>query len=735
MSKVFFGSSGSDANDTQVKLVWFYNNALGRPQKKKIIARQRGYHGVTIASASLTGLASMHTQFDLPLPMIKHTTAPHRLWEAEPGMSDEAFTRKLATDLETMILAEGPDTVAAFIAEPVLAAGGVVVPPAGYFPAIQEVLRRYDVLLIADEVVTGFGRLGQPFGTQVLGLEPDLITVAKGMTSAYVPLSGVLVSEKVWRVLVDGTGAGAFGHGYTYTSHPIAAAAALANLDLIESEGLVAQAGSRGAYLQQRLRRAVGDHPLVGEVRGLGLMAAVEFVAVEGSAARVRPEPQGRCARHARLPRARRHHACAAGRRHDLVRAAVRDHRAGDRYDRGRRPRGHGPGRRRAPARDLTDAPSQSTTPRRRLGLIVNPLAGLGGRVGLKGTDGADVQRRALELGATAGSPSRADRALARLAPARSVLHVVAGAGSLGADLAAARGFEPEVVGEPRAATTSRDTRRAARAMERDGVDLLLFAGGDGTARDLLEAVADRVPVLGIPSGVKMRSGVFAASPEAAADAALQLPRAAGQRSALRDGEVADLEDAELEGDDAAGLLYGTLRVPAAKGRVLSAKSSSLARSPAALDAVCGDLAAEIARGGLFILGPGTTTRRVLELLGIDGSLLGVDVVSDGELLVRDASEDDLLAVTRDRPATIVVGIVGGQGSLFGRGNQQISAEVIRRAGPESIVIVAGLDKLQALDPSCLHVDTGDPDVDRMLEGYRRVRYAPSMSALLHVAR
>ena len=232
----------------------------------------------------------MHTQFDLPLPMIKHTTAPHRLWEAEPGMSDDDFTRKLADDLERLILAEGPETVAAFIAEPVLAAGGVVVPPNGYFAAIQEVLRRYDVLLIADEVVTGFGRLGRPFGTQVLGLEPDLITVAKGMTSAYVPLSGVFVSEKVWRVLVEGTGTGAFGHGYTYTSHPIAAAAAMANLDLIERDGLVAQAGIRGTYLQARLRAAVAGHPLVGEVRGLGLMAAVEFVASRDPCARsIRP--------------------------------------------------------------------------------------------------------------------------------------------------------------------------------------------------------------------------------------------------------------------------------------------------------------------------------------------------------------------------------------------------------------------------------------------------------------
>jgi L-2,4-diaminobutyrate transaminase len=278
MSKVFFGSSGSDANDTQVKLVWFYNNALGRTAKKKIIARDRGYHGVTIASASLTGLSSMHGSFDLPLPMIRHTTAPHRLWEAEPGASDAEFVQKLCDDLETMILAEGPETVAAFIAEPVMAAGGVVVPPAGYFPAIQKVLRRYDVLLIADEVVTGFGRLGHWFGTQALEIEPDLITIAKGLTSAYVPLSGCLVSEPVWRVLVEGSAGAAFGHGYTYTSHPIAAAAAMANLDLIENEGLVEQSARRGAYFLGRLRDAFGDHPIVGEVRGLGLMAAVEFV-------------------------------------------------------------------------------------------------------------------------------------------------------------------------------------------------------------------------------------------------------------------------------------------------------------------------------------------------------------------------------------------------------------------------------------------------------------------------
>ena len=280
MSKVFFGCTGSDANDTQVKLVWYYNDVLGRPEKKKIVARHRGYHGVTVMAASLTGLPGLHARFGLPLPMVRHTTAPHRLWEAEPGMTDEAFAERLARDLEELILAEGPDTVAAFIAEPVQGAGGVLVPPETYFERIQEVLRRHDVLLIADEVITGFGRLGAWFGSDLFGIEPDLMTVAKGLTSGYVPLSGVLVSEKVWRVLVEGSAeSGPFGHGYTYSAHPLSAAVALTNLDLIEDEGLVAQAASRGDLLQRLLREALEDHPLVGEVRGTALIAAVELVA------------------------------------------------------------------------------------------------------------------------------------------------------------------------------------------------------------------------------------------------------------------------------------------------------------------------------------------------------------------------------------------------------------------------------------------------------------------------
>jgi L-2,4-diaminobutyrate transaminase len=280
MSKVFFGNGGSDANDTQLKIIWYYNNALGRPEKKKVIARRRGYHGMTIAAGALTGIPAMHRGFDAPFAgTILHTTPPHRLWEAEPGISDAEFSARLARELDDLIVSEGPETVAAFIAEPVQAAGGVIVPPAGYFEQIQAVLRKHDVLLIADEVVTGFGRLGSWLGSDVLGLEPDLITFAKGITSGYAPLSACVVSEPIWRVLVEGSGESAFGHGFTYSSHPVSAAAAIANLDLIEKEGLLERVRDVGAYMQAALREGLGDHPMVGEVRGRELIAAVELVA------------------------------------------------------------------------------------------------------------------------------------------------------------------------------------------------------------------------------------------------------------------------------------------------------------------------------------------------------------------------------------------------------------------------------------------------------------------------
>ena len=280
MSKVFFCNSGSEANDTQVKIAWYYNNLRGKPEKRKIIARRRGYHGVTVAAASMTGLPPVHKSFNLPLPGFVHTTAPHHYREAPPGMSEREFSRKLAADLEALILEEGPETCAAFIAEPVMGAGGAIPPPEGYFDEIQPILRRHDILFIVDEVICGFGRLGRWFGTDRYGLEPDLMSIAKGLTSAYVPMSAAIVSEKVWEVLREGSPeTGPFAHGYTYGGHPVAAAAGLAAIGIMEREALVDRAARVEPYFQRRLRESFAEHPLVGEVRGAGLMAGVELVA------------------------------------------------------------------------------------------------------------------------------------------------------------------------------------------------------------------------------------------------------------------------------------------------------------------------------------------------------------------------------------------------------------------------------------------------------------------------
>jgi L-2,4-diaminobutyrate transaminase len=280
MSKVYFGLGGSDANETNVKLVWYYNNVLGRPEKKKIISRWRGYHGSGLMTGSLTGLELFHKAFDLPLPQVIHTEAPYYYRRPRAEMTEAEFTAHCAAELEALIEREGADTVAAFIGEPLLGTGGIVPPPEGYWQAIQAVLRKQDILLIADEVVTGFGRLGSMFGSDHYGIEADIITIAKGLTSAYAPLSGSIVSDRVWQVLERGTDAmGPIGHGWTYSAHPIGAAAGVANLKLIDELGLVANAGEVGSYLIRTMRDALGDHPHVGEVRGDGMLCAVEFVA------------------------------------------------------------------------------------------------------------------------------------------------------------------------------------------------------------------------------------------------------------------------------------------------------------------------------------------------------------------------------------------------------------------------------------------------------------------------
>ena len=279
MSKVYFGLGGSDANETNVKLIWYCNNVLGRPEKKKIISRWRGYHGSGLVTGSLTGLELFHKTFGLPIDGILHTEAPYYFRRADPDMDEAAFTAHCAVELEALIEREGPETIAAFIAEPVLGTGGIVPPPAGYWDAIQPILKRHDIAIIADEVVTGFGRLGAMFGSTHYGIEPDIITIAKGLTSAYAPLSGSIVSDRLWHVLEQGTDEfGPIGHGWTYSAHPIGAAAGVANLELIDALGLVENARNIGAVFRGELTDALAGHRHVGDIRGEGLLCAIEFV-------------------------------------------------------------------------------------------------------------------------------------------------------------------------------------------------------------------------------------------------------------------------------------------------------------------------------------------------------------------------------------------------------------------------------------------------------------------------
>lgn len=278
-AKVFFACSGSEANDTAIKLIWYLNNALGRPNKKKIIARERAYHGVTVATASLTGLVNNQRSFDLPIDRILQTGSPHYWRCAEKGETEEQFSTRRAEELEKLILAEGPDTVAAFFAEPVMGAGGVIVPPAGYFDKIQTVLRKYDVLLVADEVITGFGRTGNMFGSETFGLRPDMLTVAKGLSSGYLPISALIVAGHVYQPVKDEAGRiGVFGHGFTYGGHPVPAAVALETLSIYAERDIVSHVRRVAPVLQEGLR-SLQQHPMVGEARGVGLIGALELVA------------------------------------------------------------------------------------------------------------------------------------------------------------------------------------------------------------------------------------------------------------------------------------------------------------------------------------------------------------------------------------------------------------------------------------------------------------------------
>ena len=364
------------------------------------------------------------------------------------------------------------------------------------------------------------------------------------------------------------------------------------------------------------------------------------------------------------------------------------------------------------------------------IGLIVNPIAGMGGRVGLKGTDGPELLARALELGAVPVAAERAGRALARLHDRCPDVRLVAAARRMGADLAEVNGFEMEVLpggGEP---TTADDTRRAAAELVRRQVELILFGGGDGTARDIHAVVGDRVPMLGVPTGVKMHSGVFATTPENAGDVVGAFVNSR-PRGPLREADVVDAGTGE---DEISTRLYGAARVPDDRLRVQAVKSRGVPPDEDALDAVCAAIAASMDPGRIYLLGPGTTMRRVTRQLGLEKTLLGVDAVRAGRLLGSDLAERDVLELIADEPVTLVLGVVGGQGAILGRGNQQLSPAVLRRVGIDNIEIVAGLRKLLALEPPLLRVDTGDPELDRTLCGYRRVHVAPRRTLVYRVA-
>lgn len=367
---------------------------------------------------------------------------------------------------------------------------------------------------------------------------------------------------------------------------------------------------------------------------------------------------------------------------------------------------------------------------RPKLGLIVNPVAGMGGPLGLKGTDGGAVLAKAWAMGAAPVAAERARRALLRLAAGGVPFDLLTAAGAMGAEAARAAGLSAGEIGTAKERTSATDTRDAAKALVQAGVALILFAGGDGTARDVLEAVGDTVAVLGIPSGVKMQSAVFATSPEAAGNLAAAF---LGGARRTRHGEVMDIDEEAARAGRMSPRLYGYALTLDAKDSVQGPKAGASAQDDAEVEAACARIAREAKPETLFIVGPGTTMRRLKARLGAEGTLLGIDAFENGRLIAEDADEQRLLALLDGRPARIVVGVVGGQGFLFGRGNQPISPVVINRVGRANIAIVAGAEKLLRLDPPALRVDTGDPATDRMLEGYWPVQTGPQRTMIVKV--
>ena len=372
---------------------------------------------------------------------------------------------------------------------------------------------------------------------------------------------------------------------------------------------------------------------------------------------------------------------------------------------------------------------------KRKLGFIVNPIAGMGGRVGLKGSDSEEILKKAKELGAQPESPGRAIAALGRISQLKDSIELVTYPYEMGENEAKECGFNPTVIGSiSKDATTSSDTENAAKEMLQLGVNLILFAGGDGTARNIYNAIGDKVPVLGIPAGVKIHSAVYATSPQHAGELAAMYLGKESSRIRLREAEVMDIDEQAFREDRLSARLYGYLRVPYERSLVQSAKAGSVSGEEASIDSITSDVINNMQDDYLYIFGPGTTTREIMAKLGLKNTLLGVDVVYKRKLLGSDLNEAQLLKLIEGKKTKIVISVIGGQGYIFGRGNQQISAKVIRKVGKENIIVVATKNKIVSLSGNLLLVDTDDDEVNKMLTGYIRVTTGLNERIMVRVA-